>query len=105
MSVGRDFIGEFQLLRLIRAGNTTQVWEARRDGENERIALKLLLQSFHKDKNEISQLKHEAAIGTEMDHENVIKIFGYYDGLGIPLIAMQLFNARNLKIEMRERPE
>ena len=105
MSLGRDFIGPFQLLRLIRSGTTTQVWEALRTGEKERVALKVLLQDFRKDKEEIGQLKHEATIGAELDHENVIKIFGYHDELGFPMISMQLFNARNLKIEMRERPE
>lgn len=105
MSVGRDFIGPFQLLRLIRSGTTTQVWESVRTGESERIALKVLLGNYRKDKDEIAQLKHEALIGGDLDHDNVIKIFGYHDDQGFPLISMQLFNARNLKIEMRERPE
>lgn len=105
MSIGRDFIGPFRLLRLIRAGSTTQVWEAVRSDDKERIALKVLLQDYRKDRSEITQLKHEANIGESLDHENVIKIFGYRDQEGFPLISMQLFNARNLKIEMRERSE
>ena len=103
VSIGRDFIGPFQLLRLIRAGTTTQVWEAMRSGEKERIALKVLMKDYRKDKYEIGQLKHEALVGADLDHPNVIKIFGYHDDQGYPLISMQLFNARNLKIEMRER--
>lgn len=103
VSIGRDFIGPFQLLRLIRAGTTTQVWEAMRSGEKERIALKVLMKDFRKDKYEIGQLKHEALVGADLDHPNVIKIFGFHDDQGYPLISMQLFNARNLKIEMRER--
>ena len=105
MSVGRDFIGPFQLLRLIRAGTTTQVWEALRSGEKERIALKVLLKNYRKDKHEINQLKHEALVGSTLDHANIIKIFDFHDDQGYPLLAMQLFNARNLKIEMRERPD
>lgn len=105
MSIGRDFIGPFQLLRLIRAGTTTQVWEAIRSGEKERIALKVLMKDFRKDRYEIGQLKHEALVGADLDHPNVIKIFGFHDDQGYPLISMQLFNARNLKIEMRERHE
>ena len=105
MSLGRDFIGPFQLLRLIRAGTTTQVWEARRSNENERVALKVLMESHRKDKYEIAQLKHEALVGADLDHPNVIKIFDYHDDQGYPLISMQLFPSRNLKIEMRERKE
>lgn len=81
------------------------MWEALRSGEKDRIALKVLLKDFRKDKYEIGQLKHEALVGSTLDHPNVIKIFGYHDDQGYPLLAMQLFNARNLKIEMRERPE
>ncbi len=94
MSIGRDFIGPFQLLRLIRAGTTTQVWEAMRTGESERIALKVLMKDFRTDKYEIGQLKHEALVGADLDHPNVIKIFDYHDEQGYPLISMQLFPSK-----------
>ncbi|MFK7770241.1 MAG: serine/threonine protein kinase [Mariniblastus sp.] len=103
MSIGRDFIGPFQLLKLIRAGTTTQVWEALRTGENERIALKVLMADFRRDKHEIQQLKHEANVGAELNHPNVIKIFGYHEDQGYPLVSMQLYNEKNLKLQMRER--
>ena len=105
MSIGRDFIGPFQLLRLIRSGTTTQVWEALRAGESERIALKVLLRDFRTDKYEIGQLKHEAAVGKDMDHPNVIRIFGYHEDQGYPLLAMQLSLSKNLKIVLRELPD
>ena len=103
MSIGRDFIGPFQLLKLIRSGTTTQVWEAIRTGESERIALKVLMADFRKDKSEIQQLKHEANVGAELDHPNVIRIFGYHEDQGYPLVSMQLYNEKNLKLQMRER--
>jgi serine/threonine protein kinase len=103
VSVGRDFIGPFQLLKLIRAGTTAQVWEALKAGDKTRIALKVLTADYRKDKSEIAQMKHEAAIGKMLDHKNVIRIYDYYDDGGIPLISMELFHAANLKISMRER--
>jgi serine/threonine-protein kinase len=105
VSVGRSFIGPFQLLRLIRSGTTTAVWEAKRIDEKERVALKILLSDFRTDKDEIGQLKHEAMVGNFVNHPNVIKIFGYHEDQGFPLVSMQLYQARNLKIEIRERPE
>ncbi len=105
MSIGKNFIGPFQLLRLIRSGTTTAVWEAKRIDEKERLALKVLLSDFRTDKGEISQLKHEALVGSFVNHPNVIKIFGYHEDQGFPLVSMQLYQARNLKIEIRERPE
>ena len=105
MSIGKNFIGPFQLLRLIRNGTTTAVWEAKRINEKERVALKLLLSDFRTDRDEIGQLKHEAMVGKFVNHPNVIKIFDYHDDQGFPLVSMQLYQARNLKIEIRERPE
>ena len=105
MSIGKDFIGPFRMLRLIRSGTTTQVWEAVKQGEKERIAIKVLLADFRRDKFEIDQLKHEAKVGTQLNHPNVIQIYEYFEDQGYPLVAMQLLTARNLKIEMRERPE
>ena len=105
MSIGRDFIGPFQLLRLIRAGTTTQVWEAMENGKGERMALKVLMKDFRQDKYEIGQLKHEALVGADLDHPNVIKIFDYHDAQGFPLVSMQLFPYKNLKLQMRESKE
>ncbi len=79
---------------MIRSGSTTQVWEALRAGDNKRIALKVLLKDFRKDRNEINQLKHEALVGSTLQHPNVIEIYGYHDDQGLPLLAMQLFNAQ-----------
>jgi len=102
---GRDFLGPFQLVRLIRAGQTTQVWEALREGREERVALKVVSAQHATDKVELGQLKHETVIAQTMNHPNVIQIYGYHDEFGLPFISMQLFNARNLKIELRERPD
>ena len=106
MSNQRDFLGSFQLVRLIRSGTTTQVWEALRQNgrERERLALKVLNRECRNDKLEIEYLQHEAGVGETLDHPNIIKIFGYHKLNKLPFISMQLFNARNLKIELRERP-
>ena len=107
MSNQRDFLGSFQLVRLIRSGTTTQVWEAlRQDGrERERLAIKVLNRECRNDKAEIGYLHHEANVGITLDHPNIIKIYGFHNLYKLPFLSMQLFNARNLKIEMRERPK
>ena len=87
---------------MIRSGTKTQVWEALDQRNRTRVALKILQQNYRKDKAQLAELKHECAVGKELDHDNVIKIFDFFDEHGIPLLAMQLFNARNLKIELRE---
>jgi len=105
VAFGRDFVGPFQLLRLIRSGQTTQVWEVMKEGNEERLALKILHKEFARDKEEIEQLRHEVMVAKNLEHPNVIKVFDFYENLGRPLIAMELFNGRNIKLVLRDSPE
>lgn len=105
MASGRDFLGPYRLVRLIRSGNTCQVWEAIKDPNPARIALKVLLIEHLKSKDEIEQLKHEAEVGASLDHPSVIKIFEFNGKHELPFVAMELFQGRNLKQELRERPD
>lgn len=102
MASGQHFLGPFQLVRMIRAGQTCQVWEALRTGTDERVALKILLQEHLKKKELVEALRHEAAVGKTLDHPRVIKIHGFYQQHSLPFIAMELFTANNLKQEVRE---
>lgn len=101
---GRDFLGPYRLVRLIRAGQSSQVWEAIRDPNPKRIAVKVLLPEQSKNRDEIEQLRHEAEVGTPLSHSDVIEIYEFNQKHELPFVAMQLFNARNLKQEIRERP-
>ncbi len=105
MSVVKNYLGSYRLIRLIRGGQTCNVWEAIKDGETDRVALKVLLGEHKSKKYEIEQLKHEAMIGSQMDHECVIKIFEYVGRYELPFLVMQLFNSRNLKQELRDNPQ
>ena len=105
LSIHRDFLGPYQLLRMIRSGQTCAVWEARATHEQERVAVKILLERHKTNKTQIAHLQHEAVVGKSLEHPNVIKIFDFVDKYGLPFIVMQLFIARNLKQELRERRE
>ena len=105
MASGRDFLGPYRFVRLIRSGNTCQVWEAIKDPNPERVALKVLLIEHLKNKEEIEQLKHEAEVGLTLSHPHVIKIFEFNGKHELPFVAMELFPGRNLKQELRENAD
>lgn len=105
MASGRDFLGPYRLIRLIRGGTSCQVWEAIKDPDPRRIAMKVLLEEKRKNKEEILQLKNEGLVGIGLDNPYVIKIFEFTTEHHLPFLAMELFNAKNLKQELRERPE
>lgn len=105
MSSGRDFIGPYRLVKLIRAGTSCQVWEVVKDPDPRRIALKVLLEEKKTSKEEVTQLKNEGAVGVGLEHKNVIKIYEFNSSYNLPFLAMELFNAKNLKQALREDPE
>ena len=102
MASGQHFLGPFQLVRMIRSGQTCQVWEAIRTGTDERVALKVLLREHMKSKDLVEALRHEAVVGKTLDHPRVIKIYDFHQQHSLPFISMELFAANNLKQEIRE---
>jgi serine/threonine protein kinase len=98
---GRDYIGSYRLLKLIRAGHTCQVWEAMRDVDNQRCVLKALREAFRTDREAIGYLKHEFEVVKDLEHPNLIQIFEFDIVRGVPFLALELFNAQNLKQRMR----
>ena len=98
----RDYIGPYRLARLIRVGNTCQVWEAVREEDRERFALKVLRPDFRNDREERSYLKHEFLVASAMKHPNIIKIYEYNDTGATPYLVLELYNAKNLKQVLRE---
>ena len=102
VSSSRDYLGSYRLIRLIRGGQVCNVWEAIMDGQAERVAIKVLLARHQNNKEETEQLRNEGRVGIDLDHPSVIKIFEFVDRYDLPFLVMQLFNAKNLKQEIRE---
>lgn len=100
-----DHIGPYRLLKLIRAGSATHVWEAMNPADNKRLAIKSLQPDYCKDKNEIAGLKHEHAVGSTLDHPNVNPVFEYDMVRDVPFVVMNYFKAPNLKQSIRQFPE
>jgi serine/threonine protein kinase len=105
--VARDqnYIGSYRLLKLVRAGATCQIWEVVSEIDNRRCALKALQEQFRNDRDEISLLKHEFTVGKDLRHESVIEIYEFNVAKGIPFLALEFFDASNLKQLMRQSRE
>jgi eukaryotic-like serine/threonine-protein kinase len=105
MTKSRDFLGPYRLARLIRAGNTSEVWEAVEEPSQNRYALKVLRQKFRTDKSEIALLKFEYTVGSEMTSQRIIKLLDYRVESGTPFLVMELFSELNMKQALRRGPE
>lgn len=105
VAVGRDYIGPYRLLKMVRAGKATLIWEAMNSADNERVALKSLQPSHVSNKAEVSGLRHEHAVGKHFDHRAVNRVREFNVARGVPYVVMDFFNAPNLKQCMREFPD
>jgi serine/threonine protein kinase len=101
----KDFLGPYRLARLIRLGSTCQVWEAIRDQDGQRVALKVLRPEQRGNKEEIAFLKHEYEVAKALSHRNIIKLIDYVTEAETPFIVLELFSELNLKMALRRGPE
>lgn len=101
----RDFLGPYRLARLIRVGNSCQVWEAIESPSGQRFALKVLRSDFRNDKTELAFLKNEYEVAAQLNHPNVIKAYKLVMDGPAPFIALELFSELNMKQALRRGPE
>ena len=105
MVAGRDFLGKYQLTRLIRAGHTCQVWESR-DLDHRRVCLKVLQPEMRTNKEEVRYMRHEYQVGHPLQHPNVIEIYELAtDRDGVPFLVMEFHTGKNIKLLLREGME
>lgn len=68
------------------------------DDRNQRkVALKVLLPSFRKDRAHAYYLKHEYEVGKSLKHPNVMEILDYGNDQGVQYVAMEFFPWPNMK--------
>ena len=103
MGRGRDYLGSYRLVRLIRAGSTSQVWEAINDVTQEKYALKSLVRQMAADRESIADLKHEFEVAKNLDHENVIHVYEVDITRKVPYLVLELSHGKNLKLILRNR--
>jgi serine/threonine protein kinase len=104
MSRPRDFLGPYRLVRLIRVGITTEVWEAAKTDDPTRFVLKVIKRD-KKDKEEVAALKNEFECGKSLKHKNIIRIFDFNSTPESTYLVMEHFEHENLKIQLRSGPQ
>lgn len=93
-------VGGFRLRSLIATGQTSQVWEVVEVSSNRHFAMKTLLPSAIQDREQVRMLYHEAKIGKELSHENIIKIVKVSENSKQPYFVMDFFPAGSMKVRI-----
>lgn len=102
VSNSRDFIDGYRLARLIRVGQTCEVWEVIKVATDERFAMKILRPEQKGNRQETAALKNEFEIAGKLKHPNIIRIFEFKGTGDRPYLVMEVFAFSNLKILTRQ---
>jgi serine/threonine protein kinase len=101
--VAEEVIGGYRLLKHMVTGQTSQVWEVVENSSARHFAMKLLLPEKAGDPVHRGFLLHEAAVGKELAHPNIIRIVKVESKGSNPYIVMEYFPAGNLKLRIMRK--
>jgi serine/threonine protein kinase len=100
--VAEEVIGGYRLLKHMVTGQTSQVWEVR-DASGRHFAMKLLLPEKAVQPQFRKFLLHEAEVGKELAHPNIIRILTVGRDRKNPYFVMEFFPAGNLKLRIMRK--
>jgi eukaryotic-like serine/threonine-protein kinase len=96
-----EVIGGYRLAKHMMTGQTSQVWEAVENSSGRHFALKLLLPEKVVLREHRRFMMHEAKVGKELTHPNIIRIVHIGQTPKNPYFVMEFFPAGNLKMRMQ----
>jgi serine/threonine protein kinase len=93
-----DRIGGYRYIRTIHPGATSVVMEVLQEGTQRRFALKQLLASRAADRDDYKAFMHEAKLGMELRHQNLMRVYEVVKDPIQPYFVMELFTGYHLKM-------
>lgn len=96
-----ETIDDYELINCISTGSATQIWEVRKVGTTQSLAMKILLPEAFKDPELKSSLKHEASIAKSLEHPNIIRVIESKFTRKHGYVVMEYFRGGNLKTMIR----
>ena len=75
--IGKTISGRFDVVTKIGAGGMGVVYKARQRGMDRWVAIKVLLQQFHKNETAVRRFQREALAVSKLEHPNTVRIFDF----------------------------
>jgi serine/threonine protein kinase len=82
---------------VVGAGRTCQVWEGLNDITGQRVALKVLLPNYSRNREQVALMRHEYVVAKNFNHPRVIKVHAFNTTPKATYLAMEYYNSPNLK--------
>jgi serine/threonine protein kinase len=101
--MSEELVGGYRLLKHMVTGQTSQVWEVVEAASGRHFAMKLLLPEKVRESAYRQFLFHEAEVGRQLAHPNIIRIVKVDRSLDNPHFVMEYFPAGNLKLRIMRK--
>jgi serine/threonine-protein kinase len=95
--------GKYRLIQPIRKGGMGEVWEAERNGDGVRVAVKRILETARrKSVDNLLRFRKQAEVLAGLSHENVVRVFDYIESDDDYYIVMELVPGDDLEEYLRK---
>jgi len=101
--VAEEQIGNYRLMKHMATGQTSQVWEVVEVTSGRHFAMKLLLPEKARDSTHRKFLFHEADVGRQLAHPNIIRIVHVERSHENPNFVMEFFPSGSLKARLMRK--
>jgi serine/threonine protein kinase len=101
--VAEEVIGGYRLMKHMVTGQSSQVWEVVEGASGRHFAMKLLLPEKAREPEHRKLLFHEAEVGKQLAHPNIIKIVAIIRDPETPCFVMEFFPAGSLKLRLLQK--
>jgi len=99
----QELVGGYKLRSLLQSGQTSQVYEVVEPSSGRHFAMKILLPESSTNREQRHILFHEAEVGIELRHENVIRIHKVNHDATSPHFIMEFFPAGSLRGKLQQK--
>ncbi|MBZ0114606.1 MAG: serine/threonine protein kinase, partial [Thermoanaerobaculia bacterium] len=100
---GRGTVGDYDVLDVLGRGGMATTYLARRRTDGQRIALKIPHESG--DPTYAERFVREGHLGESLHHPGIVRIYGAGEDHGMPFLAMELIEGRNLRQILDDHPD
>jgi serine/threonine-protein kinase len=105
VKVTENQVDNYRLVNLMATGQTSQVYEVAEVSSGRHFALKMLLPEHVKSGEQRRFLFHEAEVGQQIVHPNIVKMLTIKKDPYHPYLVMEFFPSKNLKLRIMHKEE
>jgi serine/threonine-protein kinase len=92
-----SLIGGYELLRPLGRGAMGEVFRARKPGQSEDVALKVIAAALGDDPTLVARFQREAMAASRLDHVNITRVLEFGEDAGRMYMAMELLDGQDLR--------